>query len=144
MDYSSIGLINAMVQVNMTAPALGVNEQPPILPPVVEDSAQTQPEVEPQVLHDTGPSQTQPSMQGPTMYEQLQMGQPSMPAQPPMTLQPRLNIRALPPMTGTGFMPCFSYKPAFEVSKSIIKEHGKKFVDLSKWPSQSSNDEGQK
>ncbi|KAK4418397.1 hypothetical protein Salat_2252500 [Sesamum alatum] len=128
----------------MTAPALGVNEQPPILPLVVEGIAQTQPEVEPQVLNDTRPSQTQLSVQGPTMYEQLQMGQPNMLAQPPMTLQRRLNIRAPPPMTGTGFMPCFSHRPAFAVSKSIIKEHGKKFLDLSKWHSQSSNDAEQK
>ncbi|KAL0380127.1 UNVERIFIED_CONTAM: hypothetical protein Sangu_0077000 [Sesamum angustifolium] len=89
-------------------------------------------------------SGTQASVQGPTMFEQLQMAHTSMPVQPQMTLQPRLNIRAPPPMTGIGVMPCFSSRPLIPVSKTIIKEHGKKFVDLSKWPSQSAKDHQQK
>ncbi|KAK4397033.1 hypothetical protein Sango_1539900 [Sesamum angolense] len=72
------------------------------------------------------------------------MAHTSMPVQPQMTLQPRLNIRAPPPMTGIGVMPCFSSRPLIPVSKTIIKEHGKKFVDLSKWPSQSAKDHQQK
>ncbi|KAK4415352.1 hypothetical protein Salat_2642600 [Sesamum alatum] len=115
----------------------GVNAQPPILPPVTEESVQTEPDVTatepqltPQIMSETGPSQIQASVQGPTMYEQLQLAHTSMP------IQPRFNIRAPPPMTGTGFMPCFSSRRAIPGPKTIIKEHGGKFVDLSKWPSQ--------
>ncbi|KAL0446319.1 UNVERIFIED_CONTAM: hypothetical protein Slati_1759800 [Sesamum latifolium] len=130
-------------EMNMTAAASGVNDQPPILPPITEESEPTEPELTPDVLTEAGPSQTQASVQGPSMYEQLQMGNTSQTqasVQPQMILQPRLNIRAPPPMTGTGVMPCFSSRPLIPVSKTIIKEHGKKFVDLSKWPSQSAKD----
>ncbi|KAL2253510.1 UNVERIFIED_CONTAM: hypothetical protein Sindi_0145700 [Sesamum indicum] len=64
--------------------------------------------------------------------------------QPQVTLQPRLNIRAPPPMTGTSFMPSFSSRPSDPISKTIVKEHGRKWVDISKWPSQSSEDHGKK
>ncbi|KAK4432747.1 hypothetical protein Salat_1036900 [Sesamum alatum] len=103
----------------------GVNAQPPILTSVVEESVQiepdattTEPQVTPQIISETGSSQTQASVQGPIMYEQLQMSHTSMP------IQPRLNIRAPPPMTGIGFMPCFSSRPAIPDPKTIIKEHG--------------------
>ncbi|KAL0329380.1 UNVERIFIED_CONTAM: hypothetical protein Sradi_4924700 [Sesamum radiatum] len=131
-------------RMNMTAAASGVSDQPHILPPIVEDNEPTEIEFTPEILTEAGPSQTQASVQGPTMFEQLQMAHTSMPVQPQMTLQPRLNIRAPPPMTGIGVMPCFSSRPLIPVSKTIIKEHGKKFVDLSKWPSQSAKDHQQK
>ncbi|KAL0327803.1 UNVERIFIED_CONTAM: hypothetical protein Sangu_1858300 [Sesamum angustifolium] len=131
-------------RMNMTAAASGVSDQPHILPPIVEDNEPTEIELTPEILTEAGPSQTQASVQGPTMFEQLQMAHTSMPVQPQMTLQPRLNIRAPPPMTGIGVMPCFSSRPLIPVSKTIIKEHGKKFVDLSKWPSQSAKDHQQK
>ncbi|KAK4390453.1 hypothetical protein Sango_2108600 [Sesamum angolense] len=131
-------------RMNMTAAASGVSDQPHILPPIVEDNEPTEIEFTPEILTEAGPSQTQASVQGPTMFEQLQMAHTSMPVQPQMTLQPRLNIRAHPPMTGIGVMPCFSSRPLIPVSKTIIKEHGKKFVDLSKWPSQSAKDHQQK
>ncbi|KAL0430836.1 UNVERIFIED_CONTAM: hypothetical protein Sradi_0709600 [Sesamum radiatum] len=94
---------------------------------ITQDMSQT-------VLTDSGPTMTQLSQQGPSMYEQLQMAHNTMSFQPQTTLQPRLNIRAPPPMTGHAFMPCFSNRPAIPVSKTVIKEHGQKFVDLSKWP----------
>ncbi|KAL0405685.1 UNVERIFIED_CONTAM: hypothetical protein Slati_3882400 [Sesamum latifolium] len=107
-------------KINMTAAASGVNDHPPILPPVTEESEPTEPELTPDVLTEAGPSQTQASVQGPSMYEQLQMGNTSQTqasVQPQMILQPRLNIRAPPPMTGTGVMPCFSSRPLVPVPK---------------------------
>ncbi|KAL0413356.1 UNVERIFIED_CONTAM: hypothetical protein Sradi_1537300 [Sesamum radiatum] len=103
--YSIYVKINALSQMNMTAVASGVNDQPPILPPITEESEPTEPELTPDVLTEAGPSQTQASVQGPSMYEQLQMGNTSQTqasVQPQMILQPRLNIRAPPPVTGTG------------------------------------------
>ena len=101
-------------------------------------------DVEPEILTEPGPTPTPPCVQGPTMYEQLQMTNANMSFQPQVTLQPRLNIRAPPPMTGTSFMPSFSSRPSDPISKTIVKEHGRKWVDISKWPSQSSDDHGQK
>ncbi|KAL0416055.1 UNVERIFIED_CONTAM: hypothetical protein Slati_3437400 [Sesamum latifolium] len=74
------------------------------------------------------------TMLGPSMYNQLQMSQPPMPPQSQSTLHTRLNIRTPPPMTGTLYMPSFSYKPAriVEASKSIIQEGGQKYVEISK------------
>ncbi|KAK4389983.1 hypothetical protein Sango_2061600 [Sesamum angolense] len=83
-------------RMNMTAAASGVSDQPHILPPIVEDNEPTEIEFTPEILTEAGPSQTQASVQGPTMFEQLQMAHTSMPVQPQMTLQPRLNIRHLP------------------------------------------------
>ncbi|KAK4425436.1 hypothetical protein Salat_1737600 [Sesamum alatum] len=110
----------------------GVNVTPPIVPPVNEEEEATQAESGPFSLTEPQPSMTQPSVQGPTMFEQLQH------AQPHMTLHPRLNIRAPPPMTGVAFMPSFSRQPTTTIPKPVYKEQGQKFVELSKWPSQSS------
>ncbi|KAL0298708.1 UNVERIFIED_CONTAM: hypothetical protein Sradi_6530600 [Sesamum radiatum] len=83
----------------------------------------------------TQPSVIEPSVQGPSMYEQLQMGQRNINVQAQITLQPRLNIRAPPPMTGNRIMLCFSSKPVVPVPKTINKQHGHKYVNLSNWPS---------
>ncbi|KAK4436637.1 hypothetical protein Salat_0827400 [Sesamum alatum] len=127
----------------VSASESGINTTPPILPLIIEEEVSIQadaapPTQPPSVQTMPGPSMTQPSVQGPTMFEQLQMAHTSLPVQPQMTLHPRLNIRAPPPITGVGFTPLFSSRPASQVQKPIIKEHGQKFVDLSKWPSQSS------
>ncbi|KAL0398119.1 UNVERIFIED_CONTAM: hypothetical protein Sradi_2155200 [Sesamum radiatum] len=82
-----------------------------------------------------GLSMTQQSVRGPSMYEQLHMGNPNISVQPQVILHPRLNIRAPPPMTGSGIMPSFSSRPAVPLPKTIIKEHGQKYVNLSSWPS---------
>ncbi|KAK4438146.1 hypothetical protein Salat_0148800 [Sesamum alatum] len=104
----------------------GKNTQPPILPPVVDE------EVEPSILTEPGPGPSQPYVQGPSMWTQLQMAHTGAPVQTAeMTLMPRLNIRAPPLITGTGFMPCFTTKLALPVAKTIIKQYGQKFVDLS-------------
>ncbi|KAL0431476.1 UNVERIFIED_CONTAM: hypothetical protein Sradi_0773600 [Sesamum radiatum] len=110
------------------------NSQPPILPPVLEEEVTVEEEVAPSVMTEPGPGPSQPSVQGPSMWNQLQMAHNNTPVQAEMTLIPRLNIRAPPPMTGTGLMPCFSTRPAIPVAKTIIREHVKKFVDLSTWP----------
>ncbi|KAL2253102.1 UNVERIFIED_CONTAM: hypothetical protein Sindi_0104900 [Sesamum indicum] len=131
-------------RVTMPASDSGVNDQPPILPPIVELHEPMQHDVEPEILTEPGPTPTPPCVQGPTMYEQLQMANTNMSFRPQVTLQPRLNIRAPPPMTGTSFMPSFSSSPTAPISKTIVKEHGRKWVDTSSWPSQSSEDHGQK
>ncbi|KAL2251533.1 UNVERIFIED_CONTAM: hypothetical protein Sindi_2275600 [Sesamum indicum] len=101
-------------------------------------------DLEPEILTEPDPTPTPPCVQGPTMYKQLHMTNTNMFFQPQVTLQPKLNIRAPPPMTGTSFMPSFSSRPAAPIFKTIVKEHGRKWVDISKWPSQSSDDHGQK
>ncbi|KAK4394334.1 hypothetical protein Sango_1904200 [Sesamum angolense] len=58
-------------EMNMTAAASGVSDQPHILPPIVEDNEPTEIEFTPEILTEAGPSQTQASVQGPTMFEQL-------------------------------------------------------------------------
>ncbi|KAL2235253.1 UNVERIFIED_CONTAM: hypothetical protein Sindi_1257500 [Sesamum indicum] len=131
-------------RVTMPATNSGVNDPATILPPIVEQHEPMQHDLEPEILTEPGPTPTLPCVQGPTMYEQLQMTNANMSFQPQVTLQPRLNIRAPPPMTGTSFMPCFSSRPIAPISKTIVKEHGRKWVDISKWPSQSSDDHGQK
>ncbi|KAK4413643.1 hypothetical protein Salat_2777100 [Sesamum alatum] len=115
------------------------NIQQPILPPIVPDEVTNQAEgstenMSQTILTEPRPHVTQVSQQGPSMYEQLQMGQNTMPMPPQTSLQPKLNIRAPPPMTGQAFMPCFSNRPINPDSKTIIQEHGQKFVELSKWP----------
>ncbi|KAK4427601.1 hypothetical protein Salat_1529000 [Sesamum alatum] len=105
----------------------GENTQPPILPSVVEEGVAVDEEVEPSILTEPGPGPSQPSVQGPSMWTQLQMVHTSAPVQTvEMTLMPRLNIRAQPPMTRTGFMPYFTTRHALPVAKTIIKQHGKK------------------
>ncbi|KAL2241598.1 UNVERIFIED_CONTAM: hypothetical protein Sindi_0801000 [Sesamum indicum] len=131
-------------RVTMPTTNSGVNDPATILPPIVEQHEPMQHDLEPEILTEPGPTPTPPCVQGPTMYEQLQMTNANMSFQPQVTLQPRLNIRAPPPMTGTSFMPCFSSRPIAPISKTIVKEHGRKWVDISKWPSQSSDDHGQK
>ncbi|KAL2243747.1 UNVERIFIED_CONTAM: hypothetical protein Sindi_0492700 [Sesamum indicum] len=121
-----------------------VNDQPPILPPIVEQNESMYHDVEPEILTEPGPTSTPPCVQGPTMYEQLQVANTNISFQPQVTLQSRLNIRAPSPMTGTSFMPSFSSRPSDPISKTIVKEHGRKGVDISKWPSQSSEDHGKK
>ncbi|KAK4414934.1 hypothetical protein Salat_2600400, partial [Sesamum alatum] len=103
--------------------------------PVLQDEQVLQDE--PVLQTQSGPTPSQPFVQGPSMYEQLQMGHTSMPIHNQVTLQPRLSIRAPPPMTRTGFMPCFSSRPSIPIPKTVIKDHGRKWVDISKWPSQS-------
>ncbi|KAL2248474.1 UNVERIFIED_CONTAM: hypothetical protein Sindi_2699700 [Sesamum indicum] len=131
-------------RVTIPATNSGVNDQPSILPPIVEQHEPMQHDVEPEILTEPGLTPTPPCVQGPTMYEQLQMAKTNISFQPQVTLQPRLNIRAPPPMTGTSFMPSFSSRPTAPISKTIVKEHGRKWVDISKWPSQSSENHGQK
>ncbi|KAL2226681.1 UNVERIFIED_CONTAM: hypothetical protein Sindi_2026800 [Sesamum indicum] len=123
-------------RVTMPATDSGVNDQQPILPPIVEQHELMQHDLKPEILTEPGPTPTPPCLQGSTMYEQLQMTNTNMSFQPQVTLQPRLNIRAPPPMTGTSFMPSFSSRAAAPISKRIVKEHGRKWVDISKWPSQ--------
>ncbi|KAL0406877.1 UNVERIFIED_CONTAM: hypothetical protein Slati_4001600 [Sesamum latifolium] len=118
----------------MNAVASAENSQPPILPPVLEEEVAVEEEVAPSIMTEPGPGPSQPSVQGPSMWNQLHMAHNSTPVQAEMTLMPRLNIRAPPLMTGTGLMPCFSTRPAIPVAKTIIREDGKKFVDLSTWP----------
>ncbi|KAK4414069.1 hypothetical protein Salat_2819700 [Sesamum alatum] len=125
--------------VNVVVSETKANIQQPVLPPIVPDEVTNQAEgstenMSQTILTEPGPHGTQVSQQGPSMYEQLQMGQNTMPMPPQTSLQPRLNIRVPPPMTGQTFMPCFSNKPVNPVSKTIIQEHGQKFVELSKWP----------
>ncbi|KAL0435074.1 UNVERIFIED_CONTAM: hypothetical protein Sradi_0215300 [Sesamum radiatum] len=131
-------------KVTMPATDSGVNDQPPILPPIVEEHEPMQHDITPHILTEPGPTPTPPCVQGPTMYDQLRMAHTNVSFQPQVTLQPRINIRAPPPMTGTSFMPCFSSKPAIPVSKTVVKEGGRKWVDISKWPSQNSEDHLQK
>ncbi|KAL0447829.1 UNVERIFIED_CONTAM: hypothetical protein Slati_1910800 [Sesamum latifolium] len=88
------------------------NDQPPILPPIVEEHEPMQHDVTPHILTEPGPTPTPPCVQGPMMYDQLRMAHTNVSFQPQVILQPRINIRAPPPMTGTSFMPCFSSKPA--------------------------------
>ncbi|KAK4417331.1 hypothetical protein Salat_2558700 [Sesamum alatum] len=117
---------------NLNVSESEVNGQQPILPPVnqgvphedieVGAAADIITEPGPSILTQPG-SLTQPTVQGPSMYEQLQMAHTNMAVQPQVVLQPRLNIRA-PPMSGTSFMPCFSIRPAQPVPKAIIKENG--------------------
>ncbi|KAK4433004.1 hypothetical protein Salat_1062600 [Sesamum alatum] len=116
-----------------------------VIPPQVSNQpvADSQ-NLSPSILTEPGPSMTQPSMPGPSMYEQLQMAHNNISLQLPVTLQPRLNIRAPPPMTGTWFMPCFSSRPSFPVSKTITKEHEQKYVNLSNWPTSQSKEHGKK
>ncbi|KAL0401435.1 UNVERIFIED_CONTAM: hypothetical protein Slati_4173400 [Sesamum latifolium] len=112
------------------------NVNPVILPPE-NPQEDTSEENEPTqaILIELGPTVTPTSQPGPSMYEQLQMAQNKISMQPPVTLQPRLSIRAPLPMTGTAFMPSFSTRPAIPVPKNIIKMGGQKFVNLSTWPS---------
>ncbi|KAL0422417.1 UNVERIFIED_CONTAM: hypothetical protein Slati_3264600 [Sesamum latifolium] len=124
--------LQSKVELNVVAST--ENSQPPILPPVLEEEVAVEEEVAPSIMTEPGPGPSQPSVQGPSMWNQLQMAHNNTPVQAEMTLMPRLKIRAPPPMTGTGLMPCFSTRPAIPVAKTIIREHGKKFVDLSTWP----------
>ncbi|KAK4421252.1 hypothetical protein Salat_2075700 [Sesamum alatum] len=123
----------------------------PILPPIVEESVQTEsdvtttePQVTPPIISETGPSQTQASVQGPTMYEQLQMAHTKHAYLAKNDIAAKTYHQDTPPMTGTGFMPCFSSRPAIPGPKTIIKEHEERSLDLSKWPSQSSSSDQQK
>ncbi|KAL0402336.1 UNVERIFIED_CONTAM: hypothetical protein Slati_4263500 [Sesamum latifolium] len=121
---------------SVTASETVANVNPVILPPEnpQEDTSQ---ENEPTqtILTEFSPAITPTSQPGPSMYEQLQMTHNNISMQPPVALQPRLSIRAPPPMTGTAFMPSFSTRPAIPVPKNIIKMGGQKFVNLSTWPS---------
>ncbi|KAK4427196.1 hypothetical protein Salat_1488500 [Sesamum alatum] len=104
----------------MTGSSTEASVDPPILPPVIPQEVANQSEeisqnISQTMLTESGPSMTQPTVSGPSMYEQLQMTHNNHALQPSVTLQPRLNIRAPPPMTGTGFMPCFSSRPSFPV-----------------------------
>ncbi|KAL2226675.1 UNVERIFIED_CONTAM: hypothetical protein Sindi_2026200 [Sesamum indicum] len=70
-------------RVTMPASDSGVNDQPSILPPIVEQHEPMQHDVEPEILTEPGPTPTPPCVQGPTM-------------------------------------------PAAPISKTIVKEHGRK------------------
>ncbi|KAL0366772.1 UNVERIFIED_CONTAM: hypothetical protein Sradi_3567300 [Sesamum radiatum] len=61
------------IRVTMPATDSGVNDQPPILPPIVEEHEPMQHDVTPHILTEPGPTPTPPCVQGPTMYDQLRM-----------------------------------------------------------------------
>ncbi|KAK4435847.1 hypothetical protein Salat_0748300 [Sesamum alatum] len=129
----------------MPVSASEVIVHPDILPRITPQERPNQEDVAPQILTQEnltipGLSVTQQSVQGPSMYDQLRMGNTNIHVQPPMTLHSRLNIRAPPLMTGYEIRPCFSSRPAGPVPKTIIKEHGQKYVDLSSWPSRQDNE----
>lgn len=84
-------------------------------------------------------SEQTPRVQGPTMYEHLQMGNSGMPPlvpqmvhPPPPPMVPRLNVRAPPPFTGGQFNFMSTVQIQNETSKKIIFDSGKKFMDLSR------------
>ncbi|KAK4435050.1 hypothetical protein Salat_0668200 [Sesamum alatum] len=92
-------------RVNVVVSETEANIQQHVLPPIVPDEVTNQVEdsttnMSQTILTEPRPHVTQVSQQGPSMYEQLQMGQSTMPMPPQTSLQPRLNIRVPPPMTG--------------------------------------------
>ncbi|KAL0428524.1 UNVERIFIED_CONTAM: hypothetical protein Slati_3027200, partial [Sesamum latifolium] len=98
------------------------NANPVILPPEnpQEDTSQ---ENEPTqtILTELGPAITPTSQPGPSIYEQLQMAHNNISMLPPVTLQPRLSIKAPPPMTGIAFMPSSQLDQQFQLPKTSLR-----------------------
>ncbi|KAG8363593.1 hypothetical protein BUALT_Bualt19G0038500 [Buddleja alternifolia] len=114
------------------------SENPTILPPSQQSTQEPEADIETNFMTPRGaclyPPPIPPTMPGPTMYQQLQMAIGRFQRQTqPSGIHSRVQTRALPPMTGSTFIPSRSVTTSQQSSdvRSFIVEGGQKYVSIS-------------